>query len=112
MADYFKSVLFVCALASPLVIFPLLIRKFRKTGISLLIVYLGIYFGLSLSGGYVVGNHGGNDWRRQWCPKFLVKEYDSFSGRTKTSLTTVGAGFWPCIVLDRLLWHRTTEADV
>ena len=112
MGDFVESFLFVCALATPLLVLPLLIRRFRKVGVSLLILYLGIYLGLSLAGDFVVGNHGGSDWRRQWCPKFLVEENVSFSGRTKTSITTIGALFWPCLVLDRLIWHRTMEADV
>ena len=112
MTENIESVLFVCALGAPLLVFPLLIRKFPKAGDILVIVYLGIFYGLSLAGAYVVGNHGGCDWRRQWCPKCLVEEYVSFSGRTKTSISTIGALFWPCLVLDRLIWHRTTEADV
>ncbi|NOS71635.1 MAG: hypothetical protein HOP33_17135 [Verrucomicrobia bacterium] len=112
MSDFLPVILFICALALPLVTLPLVIAKRRKIGVILLIVYLGTYAGLSLAGSYIIANHGGMDWRKEWCPKFLVEEYVAPSGRTKTNVTIIGAVFWPCICLDHLLWHRTTEAEV
>jgi hypothetical protein len=74
----------------------------------LLALYLGSYGALSASGHYVIANHGGMDWRREWVPRRLVRDYRSLTGRHRTALTLAGVAFVPCIVADRLFWHRTT----
>ncbi len=93
-------------------LFPVLLAKRKKTGAMLLCFYVVTYVIFSLNGRYVVANHGGMDWRREWCPKYLVVEYVSYAGRAKTAFTVLGTFFWPCIVLDQFLWHRTSEAKV
>jgi hypothetical protein len=112
MLDYLYAFAFVAALASPLVYFAVIWRKWPKVGIVSAVVYVLSYGVLTLSGGYAVANHGGSDWRREWHPKFLMIEYVAPSGRTKSDITFVGAFCWPCIVIDRFVWHRTSEADV
>jgi hypothetical protein len=79
----------------------------RSLRLLLLTAYLGSYLPLTLAGSHVVANHGGADWRRDWLPKFLVATYHAPSGRARTRLTVAGVVFLPCIVADRLLWHRT-----
>ena len=112
MPDYLYAFIFVAALVLPLVYFPVIWRKWPKVGMVSLAVYIISYVALTLSGGYAVANHGGSDWRREWLPKFLMVEYTSASGRTKSDLTLAGAVYWPCIFIDRLVWHRTSVADV
>lgn len=77
-----------------------------------LVLYLVSHVPLTLSGVYTVANHGGSDWRREWLPSFLMVEYAALTGRTKTAITLVGALYWPCILADRFLWHRTSEVQV
>ena len=112
MFDFFYAFMFVAALALPLVLFGLIWRKSRKAGVISLMVYLVSYFFLSVNGEYVIANRGGNDWRREWLPKFLVVEYTAPSGRTKTEMTLGGAMYWPCLLIDRMGWHRSSVAEV
>ena len=112
MLDYLYAFIFVAAFALPLVYFAVVWRKWTKVGIASLAVYLITYVALTLSGSYTVANHGGSDWRREWVPKFLMVDYASATGRTKSDITLAGAVYWPCIFLDHLLWHRTTSTDV
>jgi hypothetical protein len=112
MLDYIRAFAFVAALALPLVYFAVVWRKWPKVGMVSLAVYLISYLPLTLSGAYTVANHGGSDWRREWLPKFLMVEYAAPSGRMKTDVTFFGTLYWPCILVDRFLWHRTSEAEV
>ena len=112
MLDYLYTFAFVAALAFPVVYFAVVWRKWPKVGIVSVGVYFVSYCVLTLSGEYAVANHGGNDWRREWLPKFLMTEYVAPSGRTKSDITLAGAFYWPCIMIDRLLWHRTSEENV
>jgi hypothetical protein len=113
MANFASAFLFVSALLSPFLLAILFIKKqWKRTGLAILMVYLITYVGLSLGGSYTSANHGGNDWKREWCPKGLVYEYTSRAGRSKTDFTLAGAAFWPCILIDHLLWHRTQKAQV
>jgi hypothetical protein len=75
--------------------------------LSVLVLYIASYAWFSAQGEYIVANHGGSDWRRDWCPKYLVEPYRGFSGRTKTHSTFLGELYWPCMVIDHLIWHKT-----
>ena len=112
MFDQLYSLVFAASLALPIAYFSVVWGKWRKVGIVSLAVYLISYVALTLSGGYAVANQGGSDWRREWLTRFLMIEYRSASGRTKSDLTLAGAVYWPCIFIDRLIWHRTSVADV
>ena len=112
MSGSFYAFIFVAALALPVVFFAVVWRKSRKAGFIALTVYLVSYFLLSVNGAYTVANRGGNDWRREWLPKFLMVEYTARSGRTKTEMTLGGAMYWPCLVIDRVFWHRSSIAEV
>ena len=112
MIEYLHAFVFVAALALPLVYFAVVWRKWPKVGIVSLALYLISYVPLTLSGAYTVANHGGSDWRREWLPKYLMIEYTSPAGRTKSDITLAGAVYWPCIFTDHLVWHRTTTTDV
>ena len=82
--------------------------KRRKIGIILFLVYVATYVPFSITGRYVIGNHGGSDWRKEWCPQYLMCEYWVWiGGRTKTGHTRYGTIYLPCILLDRCLWHPT-----
>jgi len=81
----------------------LLHLKRRKAGIVLFLVYVATYVPFSIAGRYVVGNHGGSDWRKEWCPQYLMYEYRII--RPKTGTTRYGKIYLPCILLDRLVWH-------
>jgi hypothetical protein len=80
--------------------------------LAAVVVYLLSYFVLSCCGQYTVANHGGSDWTREWLPKCLMVDYIAFSGRTKSCITSLGLPYAPLILLDRLIWHRTTEAQL
>ncbi len=82
-------------------------HRWTRLGLGVLAGYLLSYVLMSLGGHPIVANHGGSDWRREWCPRFLVEAYVAFSGRTRTTLTPLGMLYWPCICVDHLLWHRT-----
>lgn len=111
MGDYTHSLIFTVALASPLLTLAfVLVKKRFKAGMIFFTLYALVYVVLSLAGKYTIANHGGNDWRKEWSPKGLVYEYTSPAGRSRTEFTMVGAAYWPCIFIDHLLWHRTTEA--
>ena len=82
------------------------LKKWRKIGIVLILVYMTTYVPFSNAGRYVLGNHGGSDWRMEWCPQYLMREYRVWiGGRTKTGPTRYGKVYLPCILLDRLIWH-------
>jgi len=87
-------------------------KWWRLFGLVLFFAYLLSYILMSLGGHRIVANHGGSDWRREWCPRFLVEDYTALSGRTRTTLTPLGRLYWPCIGLDHLLWHRTQAASL
>jgi hypothetical protein len=81
-------------------------RKSKFAALALC-VYLLTYVCLSTTGMYVLVNHGGSDWSVEWHPKYLACAYVGHVGRTKTRLTAPGLLFWPCVLVDRCLWHRT-----
>jgi len=81
----------------------------KKRGIALFLVYVATYLPFSISGRYVIANHGGSDWRKEWCPQVLVYKYHGISGRTKTGNTRYGKIYLPCLVLDRCFWHPTKQ---
>jgi len=86
--------------------------SWTRFGMGVLAGYLLSYILMSLLGRQIVANHGGSDWRREWCPRFLVEDYMAFSGRTRTTLTPLGMLYWPCICVDHLLWHRTRAENL
>jgi hypothetical protein len=112
MIDCIRGFAFLAALALPPVYFAVVRRKWPQVGMVSLAVYLISYLPLTLSGVYTVANHGGSDWRREWLPRFLVVEYAAPTGRTRTHMTIAGALYWPCILADRFLWHRTAAVEI
>ena len=112
MNDLFSGLLFVTALMCPVTVLPLIIRKQGRAGWLVLAVYLASYLPFSLTGEWVTANHGGPHWTCEWLPQGLMEDYRGFSGRPKTRLTVPGALYWPCIVGDRLLWHRTRDVVI
>jgi hypothetical protein len=112
MSNHLQTILLVAALALPVVFFPVAWRKSPRLGRSSLMAYLLSYLLFSLAGTYAVANHGGSDWTREWLPRGLMIEYHGACGRAKSDLTLVGAVYWPCILCDRLVWHRTTQVEV
>lgn len=110
--DAIHTITFLLALILPLAATVIVVvKKWWKAGITSLCIYVTVYFVLSLNGYYSVTNYGGNDWRRAWMPKGLACENISPAGRTKEEMTLAGAMFWPCIVADRIFWHRTTDVS-
>jgi len=102
----------VASLLVPLAIAGLVVpafRRYRWLGAALLLFYVVGYVPLSLAGTYLTENHGGDDWQRSWCPRFLVTPYRAPSGRQRADLSPVGALYWPLLGMDRLLWHRDQE---
>ena len=67
------------------------------------------YLPFSLAGEYKWSNYGGQDWRDQWHPRFMFEHYriPQIIGRPYSRITIVGAMYWPCICIDRLIWHKT-----
>ena len=94
------------------VLFVILLRRRRKADVIALAMYLASYVVFSFLGEYTVASYGGMDWRRKWCPRYLVQEYTSPVGRAKTDFTLLGSLYWPCVFLDHLIWHRVTGAEV
>lgn len=72
-----------------------------------LAAYVGSYALLSSEGRFIFANHGGLDWTYRWGPAHLVEEY--WIIRSHERLTMLGIPYWPCIVVDRLVWHRPSE---
>ena len=112
MLDCIRAFAYLAAFALPVVYFALVWRRWPKVAIGSLAAYLISYLPLTLSGVYTVANHGGSDWTREWLPRFLMVEYAGPTGRRKTDVTIVGALYWPCILVDRFLWHRTSAAEI
>jgi hypothetical protein len=79
-------------------------KKLRR---RLLALYVASYVPLTLAGEYTIANHGGMDWRREWVPVFVLREYRAPNGCTKLALTVAGVFYLPLIVADQLLWHCT-----
>lgn len=109
MNDYLHAIAYIIGIITPVFVFPIACVKWRKVALIALIVYLVSYIPFSIYGKHVVANHGGADWREEWVPKYLIEDYTAFSGRTKTRFTLIGTIYWPCIVIDHLVWHRTQE---
>jgi hypothetical protein len=86
------------------------IKKKRKIGVVLLLVYIASYLPFSMTGKYVIANHGGLDWRSEWCPQYLMYEYRII--RPKAGITRYGAIYLPCILVDRLVWHPSWQAEI
>ncbi|HNT88841.1 MAG TPA: hypothetical protein PKL84_13345 [Candidatus Hydrogenedentes bacterium] len=92
--------------------FPLPRRWWSRLLLCLLLLYMASYAVMSLSGEYVFNNHGGADWREEWCPRYLVYPYRAPTGRTRIAVSRLGMAYLPLIILDWLLWHKTVwEAD-
>lgn len=102
---------FVAALAVPLMYFALIRRKWPRVGLISLALYVVSYFLMTISGTFTIANHGGNDWRCEWIPKYLMTQYTGLSGRPKSGITLAGAVYWPCILIDRIVWHRGKTLD-
>jgi hypothetical protein len=80
-------------------------RKGVRASRIALAVYIALYCILSATGNYATANHGGMDWRQEWCPRFLVRTYITI--RVHAELTPLGNLYWPCVLIDRLVWHPT-----
>jgi hypothetical protein len=81
------------------------LRQKPWVGILLLVPYVVCYATLSRDGEYVLSNHGGQDWRFEWCPPRLIRT--EVLVRVHTSPTALGLCFLPCLLVDRCLWHPT-----
>jgi hypothetical protein len=105
------NLLFLAALVVPVLMLAgighLLWKGRSFVALDVLLIYLITYVALTLQGEYLVGNRGGSDWAKEWAPDLLVESYRAPSGRARTRLTVCGAFFWPCLVVDRLVWHKT-----
>ena len=88
------------------------LKQQRKWIIVAGLIYLLSYLPYGLSGEYNTVNHGGMDWRREWCPRLLISTKPGPAGRTKSHLTLLGIFYGPCIAVDRLLWHRTESLTI
>lgn len=91
----------------PVIGLPWAWRRGSRLGRSLVVLYVLSYVGWSATGRYVTANHGGQEWRIEWCPAGLVTESVASSGRTRARLTVLGVLYWPGIMIDRLVWHRS-----
>jgi hypothetical protein len=94
-------------LLTPLVTFGILFWKNAKCGAVVLALYLSAYILFTLFGDFITANHGGSDWRDEWCPPLMTHVYLAYSGRVRTEMTPFGVTYWPCILLDRSTWHKT-----
>lgn len=108
LTDILRSVLLPLLFLAPVLGSFIGFRKWPKVTALLLVLYFITYIPLSIAGEYHVLNYGGDDWRKVWCPKYLRYAYKAPSGRVKEDVTVMGALYWPCTTLDRLLVHRTT----
>lgn len=79
---------------------------------AVLLIYFGSYAIFSLNGRYITGNHGGTHWTKSWAPLHLVEPYRAPTGRQGTSITVWGVPYFPCLFLDRLIWHRNQDPEV
>ena len=111
MLDILKAMGLLLVAVTPLVLIGVTLWKRPSIGYKALAIYIMSYLPFSLAGEYVIANHGGQDWRREWCPKQLVIEYQSPSGRPKMRWTLLCAPFLPLVVLDQLFWHRSSHPD-
>ena len=78
----------------------------RRLALLALTAYLTTYALLSSQGQFILANHGGAHWTNRWGPAHLVEPYQGMI-RSKERLTPLGLLYYPCIVLDRLIWHRS-----
>ena len=96
-------------LSFPFLAFWWLRRKKGRRACALgLPAYAVAYLLLSMLGRPMLLNHGGSDWRAEWCPLLCVQAPRRY-GYTKGQLTPVGLFFWPGLAVDRLLWHKTDD---
>lgn len=109
MIETIEPVLYLFLACVPIVAIVLPFRLKTPWRFAPLLVLLFTYVPLSLSGSYLVSNHGGNHWASEWWPHFLGAPYHAPSGRSKASFTFVGSVFWPLVILDQLFWHKTHE---
>jgi hypothetical protein len=78
----------------------------------LLALYAVSYLVLTLSGEYIIANHGGADWTREWCPQFVVQRDErELLARPRVEITRLGWCYLPLLAADRLLWHKTFRDD-
>jgi hypothetical protein len=82
-------------------------RRNKKIIIFIWILHLCSYIPFSLSGEFELCNFGGSDWRTLWHPNALTRTYMGYSGRTKSTISLAGVFYYPYIILDRMLWHKT-----
>ena len=103
------SVLYTLCALIPVVLLALAFRAKSRWRFIPLAAYLVSYLPMSLSGKYLVSNHGGADWASEWWPLYLGAQYHAPSGRAKAGFTHVGSAFWPLVFFDQFIWHRTHE---
>lgn len=112
MADFFYGFFVICLGIFPIafgMVVVLAYKQRRSVGVGMLAAYLLVYVLLSVNGQYITANHGGSDWSRSWCPAFVEVAYRAPTGRQKTNPTLLASIFWPCLLLDRWLWHRDKD---
>lgn len=86
-------------------------KRIGRKRILFLVCYVLVYVVLSAVGQSQVINHGGRDWCQEWHPKWVLVRQRGFSGRPKAELTPLGCVFWPCLMIDSLVWHPTERID-
>lgn len=79
----------------------------KRIVIPVLLFNILSYLPFSLSGEYKTSNYGGQDWRTEWHPRFMINHHIGYAGRSKSTHTILGVIYWPCIFLDRMCWHKT-----
>lgn len=83
-------------------------RNWRAKGVACLLgLYVVLYVFLSLRGAYIGHNQGGSDNRDTWFPAYCAESFVSPAGRQKVRLTAVGWLFFPLMLVDRVVIHRT-----
>ncbi len=105
--DMTDTIIFLLCVLLPLVGFAILLKKRNRIAALAFGIYLLSYLPFTLTGKYIIANHGGSDWRKEWCPKHLSYPYRAFSGRSRIGYSLLAALYWPPLVLDKWLWHET-----
>jgi len=95
------------ALATAVTIPIVLGRRRLSLMTAWLAVYVIAYVVLSWRGGYIGHNLGGADNRETWFPAHCGESHISRVGRQKAHLNALGSFFFPLVVVDRTLVHRT-----
>ncbi len=116
LANFGRGLIGLVALSLPAWLPALFFKIYQRSKVLfavLLATYLISYGLMSMKGEYMISNHGGNDWSKDWAPKYLVvKSGRPRTGRASTDYTLLGSLYWPCIFLDSWLWHKAQDPGI